>query len=269
MTTTKLRLPMQPSADELALMESERAYFRAGAHNRPACGGTLSVIPGLQHLPAGCVLHDIAAPPGPADAISWVRSIERRFLRVGSRLCRFYLPGEPGQLAPLFEGVGYSSQTETGFSRDLSASDSDIVAHLNLRPLDPAHGWTQKIQLCIQAGLGPDGYDMRQGAYATLERTKCQSGYMRSYLYWRGSRAVGAASLAVNGEFARLKNVLVHPEYRSRGVGRAMVIGMMDEARRQGAGTFGVFARTEEARQLYVRCGMAEQLTQTEWTRAL
>jgi len=269
MKTTKLQPALQPDADELAMLESEREYFRAGAHNRPVCGGTLSVIPGLQHLPAGCVLHDITAAPGPADTISWVRSMERRFLRVGSRLCRFYLPGRPDQIGPILQGIGYARQVETGLTRDLEAGATDIMAHLNLRPLDPARGWTQKIQLCIQAGLGPDGYDMRQGAYATLERTKCQSGYMRSYLYWRGSRAVGAASLAVHGGFARLKNVLVHPEYRARGVGRAMVIGMMDEARRQGATVFGVFARTEAARQLYARCGMAEQLIQTEWTRAL
>ena len=54
-------------ATEQSLFASEREYFMAGAHNRPVCGGTLSVVPGLQHLPAGCVLHSVTQPPRAGD----------------------------------------------------------------------------------------------------------------------------------------------------------------------------------------------------------
>jgi GNAT superfamily N-acetyltransferase len=251
------------------LHESERRYFLAGAHNRAVCGGTLSVVPGLQHLPAGCVLHSLVTPPRAGDLVSWLRALEKRVMRVGSRLCRFYLQTETDDLGEGLTGLGYEATHEAGYARRFGGDCSGLVPHLSLRPLDPAKDWTQKIQLCIQAGLGPDGYDMRHGAYATLERAKCQAGYMRSFLYWIGDRAVGAASIAVHDGFARLKNILVHPEYRGRGIGREIVIGMMAEARRQGASVFGVFGATPAARRVYERCGLELRTSQTEWSRAL
>lgn len=263
--TPNLRLP----GAEQCLLESERRYFVAGAHNRSVCGGTLSVVPGLQHLPAGCVLHSIITPPRPGDLVSWLRALEERFLRVGSRLCRFYLPDSASDLCAGLADLGYSASEEIGYLREFEGDCSDLTPHLSLRPLDPARDWTHKIQLCIQAGLGPDGYDMRHGAYATLERTKCQAGYMRSFLYWMGDRAVGAVSLAVHQRFARLKNILVHPDVRGQGVGREMVVGIMAEARRQGASMFGVYGATPAAHQLYTGCGLTAGTSQTEWSRAL
>jgi GNAT superfamily N-acetyltransferase len=251
------------------LAESEQAYFTAGAHNRPICGGTLSVVPGLQHLPAGCVLHSVLTPPRPGDLVHWLRTLERAFMRVGSRLSRLYLPESADDLVDGLSGFGYRPREEAGYARDFAGDCSWITRHLNLRPLDPARDWTHKIQLCIQAGVGPDGYDMRHGAYATLERAKCEAGYMRSFLYWMGDRAVGSVSLSVHGGFARLKNVLVHPEFRGRGVGRAMVIGLMAEARREGASLFGVFGATPATRRLYESCGLLRLMRQTEWSRSL
>ena len=251
------------------LLESERSYFLAGAHNRALCGGTLSVVPGLQHLPAGCVVHSIVTPPRDADLQSWVRTLERRFMRIGSRLSRFYLPASADGLAAGLEVLGYRASEETGFARDFAGDCSWLTPHLNLRPLDPSRDWTQKIQLCIQTGVGPDGYDMRHGSYATLERAKCEAGYMRSYLYWIGDRAVGAVSLAVHDGFARLKNLVVHPQFRGRGVGRNMVVGLMAKARREGAGLFGVFGAHPASRALYESCGLVPVTRQVEWSRSL
>ena len=251
------------------LLASDRAYFLAGAHNVAICGGTLSVAPGLQHLPSGCVFHSVATPPRSGDLVGWLRVLERRFLRVGSRICRFYLGADADDLAGGLMALGYEPAVETGYARDFAGDCSGLTPHLNLRQLDPARDWSHKVQLCIQAGVGPDGYDMRHGAYATLERTKCQAGYMRSYMYWIGDQAAGSVALAVHGGFARLKNLLVHPVFRGRGVGRAMVIGMMAEALRQGASAFGAFGATPSATRLYERCGMSRLVHQTEWSHTL
>ena len=56
--------PARPVLDaEQCLLDSERAYFLAGAQNRPVCGGMMSVVTGLQHLPAGCILHSVTTTP--------------------------------------------------------------------------------------------------------------------------------------------------------------------------------------------------------------
>jgi GNAT superfamily N-acetyltransferase len=254
---------------EQCLLESERAYFLAGAQNRPVCGGMLSLIPGLQHLPAGCVLHSVTTTPSPQSLADWLRTLERRFLRAGSKLSRFYLPAGTDELAEGLRALGYRASDETGYIRDFAGDCSGLTPHLNLRPLDPARDWAQKVQLCIQTGVGPDGYDMRHGAYATLERVKCEAGYMRSYLYWIGDRAVGAVSLAVHGRFARLKNLLVHPQFRGRGVGRALVVGTMAKARSEGAELFGVFGASTATRRLYLGCGLSPLTRQIEWSRLL
>lgn len=267
--STKPKLTCHRVEDAQALLASEREYFMAGAQNRSLCAGTLSQMPGLQHLPAGCVLHSVATPPQPGHVSGWLRVLERSFIRAGSRLCRFYLIGEGPALCRQLTAAGYTATEEIGYARELGGDLSGMTPHIGLRPLDTTRDWSQKVQLCVDAGHGPDGHDMHHGAYATLERSKCRSGYMRSYLYWLDGRAVGAVSLALLDGFARLKNLLVHPEYRGQGIGRAMVIGTMAIAIRQGAERCGVFGATNTARHLYESCGLTRSMSQTEWAKAL
>ena len=81
---------------------------------------------------------------------------------------------------------------------------------------------------------------------------------------------MAAASLAISDGYARMKNVLVHPDHRGQGIGLRLVHALLAEAVRQGATELGTFAAAGGAgHKLYRRCGLREITYQTEWTKPL
>jgi hypothetical protein len=128
----------------------------------------------------------------------------------------------------------------------------------------------RKVQLYVEAGHGPDGHDMQDGAYARIERVKCRAGYMVSYLYWENHRPAAAVSLAVQSQLARVKNIVVHPDFRCQGVLHRVLCAMVSEAANAGARVLGLFAAEgSTAHRRYVDFGLREVGRQVEWTKAL
>ena len=130
--------------------------------------------------------------------------------------------------------------------------------------------WARKVDLYIEAGIGPDGHEMQQGAYADFEFAKYAAGYMVCYLYWRDRRPVASVSLAVHKGFARLKNVVLHPDARGQGLGHKIVRALIAEAVGARATRFGAFAAEGgPAHNVYRNCGLRDATYQKEWTKPL
>jgi ribosomal protein S18 acetylase RimI-like enzyme len=254
---------------ERALFDSESRYFETGADNVRVLGGTLSVMPGLARLPAGCVLHSLPTDALTGQGAGRLRSVEARFRNVGSRLCRIYLPASTGHLNQFLLAAGYRPARELGMIGELTDDRNAGHEEPNLVAVAGARGWRDKSTIYRAADCGPDGHDMQGDLYADMERAKCRAGYMRSYLYRVDDRPVATASLALRDGFARLKNVLVHPDYRNLGVGRDIVRALMGEARRLGAQRIGCFVSSKAALTVYRECGMWDMCFHTEWSRPL
>jgi N-acetylglutamate synthase-like GNAT family acetyltransferase len=81
----------------------------------------------------------------------------------------------------------------------------------------------------------------------------------------RDGRVVGYAlafkllTLYANGIVAELQELMVAPEHRKRGIGRRLVIDIMDRAR--AAGAVEVTVPTRRARDYYLRLGFEETAT--------
>lgn len=254
-----------------ALRNSEYAYFAAGSKNRDIHAGTMSVTPKFESLASGCVLYNIQESSISICPEEWLNDVENEFRKVDARLCRFYLSQESHIDEKILLDSGYSKVTEVGLA--VSLSDILNIPHDmtgQLKPIEDHSGWKDKKNLYQQTILGPDGHDMQNGSFSELEKIKCDTRYMVSYIYWRENLPVGAVSLSIQDNFARLKNLLVHPQYRNQGVGWEIVLHLMHEAKLKGAKNFGVYAVDNmHSYKLYLKCGMQEILRHVEWSKEL
>jgi GNAT superfamily N-acetyltransferase len=85
-----------------------------------------------------------------------------------------------------------------------------------------------------------------------------------------GGEVVGAVG-AIRGEsILRLKNILIHPDHRRRGLGREMLNSLAALGRESGILEQAVFAvRGNAGERLYRACGMRPVGEVVEWSRPL
>jgi len=161
---------------------------------------------------------------------------------------------------------------ELGFATKLDATSLDphTCRDVILKPCHSEADWQQCINLSLLSGQGPDGFDMAGDSYVRVSRLKVDAGYMSPYLAFLHDKAVGFVNLAFHANFARGKNLLVHPEHRNQGVGFSIVKAAMTLAQEQGAQYFGCYAIDEEPSvALYSSLGMVEVTRQYEWSKHL
>lgn len=76
-------------------------------------------------------------------------------------------------------------------------------------------------------------------------------------------RIVGTASMAhyrkLGGDVFVIEDVDVHPEFRGRGIGKALTMRLLDTANNLGARSVDVNTRRESARDFYVALGFEEK----------
>jgi len=246
------------------LAASDVAYFRAAADNIHCHGGVLSHVPGFSGLSLACVLHSLDAI---IDINTWVGQLEDHIAGLGMRWVRFYLQESSGAQREQLQKLGYRELVELGFATRLAGINHGDVA---LKPCSSETQWRQYTQLSIDSVGGPDGFDMVGDSYVRVSRLKVDAGYMKPYLAFLGDRFLGFVNLSMQGGFARCKNLLVHPQFRGKGVGAGIVNSAMMEARKHGAGYFGCYAIAgEPSVELYRGLGMVEVTRQTEWSKPL
>jgi predicted GNAT family acetyltransferase len=89
---------------------------------------------------------------------------------------------------------------------------------------------------------------------------------MQPYLVRRQGDVVAAACAAASGPLLRLKNVVVDPAHRRRGVATALAVRFAGLAAELGFSATGCFAiEGEVAMGIYVRAGYREATSQVEW----
>lgn len=92
---------------------------------------------------------------------------------------------------------------------------------------------------------------------------------MRVYLVCRDGEVCGTVGAMEVGDLLRLKNLVVHPEWRRHGIGQATVEALRREAVCLGKGAFGCFALLNGAGQrLYERAGLTIATQQVEWYKS-
>jgi hypothetical protein len=251
-----------------ALIETDSIYFELGARVTGVRGASFAVMPGFERTAAGCVVQRIDLGRMARAPRSWFAAVEDSLLGVGTDLARLYVLGDVPTLTAALLERGYHHREEIGFVA--SADFPPPSAGVTLRPVLSAADWAAKRLLHEATCRQSDGYDVEPTHWVELERRKSADGGMRCYLIEVGGEPRAAVATMGIGDFLRLKNIIVHPAFRHRGLGLETVRWVGELARREGRAAFGCFGIAgERGEALYRRAGLRAVTSQFEWTRSL
>ncbi len=254
-----------PTAWSNDLMESDRRYFEADAELAVVPGAVVARLRGLESLAAGCVVQRIDAARLPADIDAWLAALEQQVRGFGSPRARLYLDAPHEPLAAALARRGYRAGTEIGLLRHAGGGAG---AKIQLLPADDARGWSERRRLMERSRRAPDGHNADPDLWVEMERRKCRAGYLQPYLIVEGDAVVGAMCLAPAGSILRLKNLIVDPDHRRRGIATAAAACLARLAAESGYAGAGCFVlENEPGAAAYTNTGFRAAITQTEWVR--
>ena len=243
---------------------TDAAYFEMGAEVEALPGAMLAWMPGLTGLAAGAVVQRVDGEIAARMGGSWVSEIEGALGRIGAPLARIYLD-EDSTAGDLLRQAGYAMRPELVFAHAMEAAPGEV----ELLRLDNDEAWNRKKRLHNEADRTPDGHPGSASDWVELERRKADHG-LESYLALLGGEVVGAIGAIRGDRILRFKNILIHPDHRRRGLGRAMLNSLAGLGRESGILEQTVFAvRGNAGERLYRACGMRSVGTVVEWSRSL
>lgn len=261
--------PTSPDRMAETLIESDSRYFEMAAEIEHTGGATIAHMPGLVHIAAGCVVH---RPRLPWDSDTTettdtaIQAIESRLAQLRCPQPRFYLTRPLPRLEQALAARGYRPRVELGLiTRDLSPMSG---LNVGLRRLHDERDWDRKVRLHADCPLTPDGYATLPQDWVAMERQKCQHGGMTPYLIETQGTICGAVNAIDMGELWRLKNLVIHPRFRRRGLAVAAVRLLAQEAGVAGGRALGSFALENHlGLHTYQRAGLTVITRQIEWSR--
>ena len=240
------------------------AYFEMAAELEQLPNAVFAWMPGLTRLAAAAVVQRVDGEAAARIGNDWLSEVEAAFRRVGAPLARIYLDAE-SPMDGLLRQAGYGMRPELVFARSLEAVSGEVELHR----VESEQDWARKTRLHQEADRAPDGHPSSASDWVELERRKSADG-LESYLAMVGGDAIGAIGAIRGDHILRFKNILIHPDHRRRGLGRAMLNSLATIGRDSGILEQAVFAvRGNAGERLYRACGMKPVGTVVEWSRPL
>jgi ribosomal protein S18 acetylase RimI-like enzyme len=250
------------------LLESDRRYFEAGAEIVPVPGAVIARLRGDERLAAGCVVQRIDPAGLPDDAGAWLSALEERLRGFACPRARLYLDAPHAALETALARRGYRPREEYGLVR--AADRTEVGGTIALRPAADEAGWRERRKLIERSQRAPDGHRAEPDLWVEMERRKHQAGYLRPYLIVSGDAVVGAVGTAPCRRILRLKNLIVDPDHRRRGVATAVASLLARVAAQEGYAAMGCFVlEAEPGVAAYANAGYRRVTQQTEWVRDL
>src|SRR5215208_2651731 len=156
--------------------------------------------------------------------------------------------------------------------------------HPNIRPLNVLRDLpavADLIELCFSSTMDNDGQrylsDMRRASHDdsflswASHMTETASMPLMGYIWEQAGRIVGNASLIPFRDHGKriylIANVATHPDFRRRGIGRALTERVTQHARGKNAAAIWLHVRDDNpgAIQLYESLGFQEIARRTNW----
>jgi len=243
---------------------TDALYFEMGAQVEQLPGAALAWMPGLTGLAAGAVVQRVDGATAATMGSGWVSRIEEALEAIGAPLARVYLD-EGSPAGRTLHQAGYGMRPELVFAHELDASPGEV----ELYRVDGDEDWQRKELLHREADRTPDGHPSSASDWIELERRKAAHG-LESYLALLDGEVIGAIGAIRGDNILRFKNILIHPDHRRRGLGRAMLGLLAAIGRESGILEQTVFAvRGNAGERLYRACGMKPVGTVAEWSKPL
>jgi hypothetical protein len=251
-------------------MRSERLYFALGAEERSGPGWSLFYMPSLNALPAAnvCLLD----PPSRdvEDLSLWIAGIENVFIELGVSHARFYVNVLQQGMDEVMAHRAYSKRTEIVHAHLIESPQVRLCQGGSWKPVLSDNDWITKMALQRGTVSSSDGHGYSEEKWMHLERRKSESGQLQFFVYFENEQAAATIGIMklVPG-LARIKNFMVGPNRRGRGVGRAALAGLFESVlapEYQSVVNFSI--EGSAGQKLYSSMGAKEIGRTYEWIRA-
>lgn len=248
------------------LIESDRTYFERGARLVGLPGAVLAHMPTFRDIPAAAVVHRVDPGAVLPDPLTWIVTVETIVADLGLPRSRFFLDRSTPELELALTMLGYASRAEHGLLRPAAAADSRV----QLVPICDDTAWSHKVSIHAPTENGPDGFVLDPHRWVTFEQAKQVAGYFTLYLALLDGVPCGSFGLNSTGKLLRLKNLVVAPAHRRRGVGAAILDAVSNMAHARGLAAVGCFSLPEGNGDRFYRAnGFREAIVQVGWARTL
>lgn len=248
------------------LLATERGYFEAGARRVALLGATLAHMPAFQDVAASAVVHRIHPDGVTPDPLAWLVRVEQITAGVGLARSRLVIDTADSELELALAMLGYRRRATVGMLRRAAP----IRRQVTLEPITDDDGWRRKLAVHPSPNDRPDGVTLDPTRWTAFERVKANAGYFTAYLALEHGVPCGAVAAARQGSMLRVKNLVVAPAHRGRGVGAAIMAAMVHLAHDERRETVGAFAPLGgRGERCYRGVGFAPAVHQVAWDRAL
>jgi GNAT superfamily N-acetyltransferase len=193
-------------------------------------------------------------------------AVETLAADLGLARSRFFLDQPAPELELALTMLGYRSRMETGLLRAAAPRKSSV----ELTPIATDEDWSSMLAIHSGMDAGPDGFVIDPIHWTGFAKAKQTAGYFTLYLAQRDGVTCGAVGFRGTRHLLRLKNLVVAPTHRRRGVGAAILDAAAAMAHARGLAAVGCFALPGEAGDaLYRSNGFVPATSQMGWDRAL
>jgi GNAT superfamily N-acetyltransferase len=249
--------PAMPILDRA--LETEFSYFEMGARTERLDGAVLAWTPAFVHAPAASVVHRVD------PNVVATHGLELRLAELGIGLARIYLTAGDTRIENLLLNAGFACREELVLTHSLP----DPPPLLTFRPVRSERDWALKQEFHEKVAESPDGHVNRAADLVGLERHKCAHG-MDAFLGELDGRTVGVVGAIWGKGVARIKNLLIHPDYRRQSAGTWMLEHVAALGRARGINEQCLMALKGGAGEmLYRSLGMQVAGSQFEWSKRL
>ena len=245
------------------LIESDRAYFQAGSIIKELPGGVIMT----SAAGADYVLLVDDLDKAAADVAAWLSPAMTMVARTPHGRLRVYLSARRSDLSKALADAGLVERVELLF---FGTPHVRAMSTATLTPVESADAWRAKEAFHDQAAERPDGYHCSARDWTAFEKIKVRALGMRCYLVRRSAEVVGSVATIQRAGYRRVKNLVVHPDYRRQGVAQEILTML---ARPTGAGEIvplGMLAVADSSGEaLYRSVGLGAMGEYYEWSLPL
>lgn len=249
------------------LMDTDSRYFEIGAEQRELLLGRMCWVPGCTEIAPGCVLVRTRQVKSHEEALQGIAEFEEEAAGVEANLFRLYVQEPNDILEERLARRGYVRRQEVAFVSNGGVSDPDDASKIKLREITSQAEMDQKSIVDRVVRVGPDGHVSDPERWHDCLCRKWMTGELKFYLIEYDGTTCGSLGEMETAGLVRLKNLVVHPDFRRRGIGKAaalMMLGMAG-ARNRELGVFGTPGGGGFA--TYTSVGLPVAGVQHEWWR--
>jgi len=251
-----------------AAIESDCAYFEMAAQEKVLTGGQLLWMPELESLSSSSVVQRIDISVSPDTCIS---EAENFCLQHNIGTVRLYLKDQNPRWSQILTQFRYVSRSE-----HIMIADQHVIEHwpdqktIDLYPVVDESDWTERYRILFSSGNAPDGYAIEADKYIDMEKKKSATGQLTFYLARdSGGIAVGSVGLMKVGSLRRIKNLIVHPDFRQKGIATRMIAQFGRKFIEMG-NQLAAFAVDHPVRgSVYDRLSFKKSATYFEWRKSI